>query len=108
MIHCSGLKLSEQGESVSTALENITKASYVSLVKNVPATVASELRMHSSVFSRLGETSMTVGVDVYLITIIGASCIAWSLDELLLECHFEHFPAEERLHAVSKRACAVR
>ncbi|MCJ1386785.1 Anaphase-promoting complex subunit 5 [Xylographa soralifera] len=78
------------GESVSTALENITKASHLSLVKNVSSTVASELRIHSSVFSRLG-----------------ISCVAWSLEELLLECHFEHASAEEMLHAVTKRACAM-
>ncbi|MCJ1288116.1 anaphase promoting complex subunit 5 [Xylographa opegraphella] len=78
------------GESVSMALENITKASYLSFVKNVPSTVAGELRLQSSVFSRLG-----------------ISCIACSLEELLLECHFEHSSAEELLQALSKRACEM-
>ncbi|MCJ1435698.1 anaphase promoting complex subunit 5 [Xylographa pallens] len=78
------------GESMSTALENITKASYLSLIKNVPSTVASELLMHSSVFTRLG---------------IG--CVAWSLEELLLECYSERSSGEEILHAESKRACAM-
>ncbi|MCJ1396268.1 Anaphase-promoting complex subunit 5 [Xylographa bjoerkii] len=78
------------GESISMALESIAKASHLSLIKNVPSAVASELRMHSSVFTRLG-----------------VSYVAWSLEELLLECHFDHSSAEELLYAVCKRSCAL-
>ncbi|MCJ1403887.1 anaphase promoting complex subunit 5 [Xylographa trunciseda] len=80
----------DQGESVSAALESIAKASHLSLVKNVPSAVASELRIHSSVFSRLG-----------------MSYVAWSFEEILFECRFELSSAEEMLQAVCKRSCAL-
>jgi len=44
-----------QGESVSMALESITKASHLNVTKNVANAVGSQMAMQSSLFGRLGK-----------------------------------------------------
>lgn len=44
-----------QGESVSMAIESITKASHLNVTKNVANAVGSQMAMQSSLFGRLGK-----------------------------------------------------
>ena len=84
------------------------KASHLSFTKTVPLAIASELRVHSSVFNRLGEMCVVSKTVFYLNGASGTSYVSWSLEELLLECYFEYSSTEDMLHAMCQRSCAVR
>ena len=93
---------------MSSGLESIMKASHISVTKHLPGAVGSEMAMQSSLFARLGKIPCSpIYCHRQSLTRSGVSYVAWSLNELFLECYAGQSTSDDVLYAVCKRSAAV-
>jgi anaphase-promoting complex subunit 5 len=75
------------GDSISLALENITKASHLLLIKDIKGSIGSQMNAESTLFARLGQRNL-----------------AWLYNELFLECYSENSFSADVIDFTCKKA----
>lgn len=72
----------QNGESLALALENITRASYLNVTKNLQSSTGPQLLLQTAVYARIGLTHLS-----------------WLSSEIFHECYGETTPFEDSLKA---------
>ncbi|KZF20496.1 anaphase-promoting complex subunit Apc5 [Xylona heveae TC161] len=81
--------LLNNGESLPSALENVIKASHLNVTKNLTSTIGSQMLLQSSIYGRLGITSLSL-----------SQC------DIMLHCYASNISHEEVLKCICRRALA--